>query len=76
MGRGGRDKVLLTSDQRKKLEEISRNGHAPTKKILHAQVLLMCDEGTQAKRKWTDEQISSALARDGNLAFYNPRCTN
>lgn len=61
MGRGRRDKVLLTSDQRKKLEEISRNGHAPTKKILHAQVLLMCDEGNQAKRKWTDEEIASAL---------------
>lgn len=51
MGRGRRDKVLLTSDQRDKLEEISRNGHAPTKKILHAQVLLMCDESTQASTK-------------------------
>lgn len=61
MGRGRRDKVLLTSNQREKLEKISRNGSAPTKKILHAQVLLMCDEGTQALRKWTDEEISSAL---------------
>jgi hypothetical protein len=61
MGRGRRDKVLLTLDQRKKLEEISRNGYAATKKILHAQVLLMCDEGNQATRKWTDEEISSAL---------------
>ena len=61
MGRGRRDKVLLTSEQRNKLENISRNGHAPAKKILHAQVLLMCDEGTQAQRKWTDEEIGSAL---------------
>lgn len=61
MGRGRRDKVLLTSEQRNKLENISRNGHAPVKKILHAQVLLMCDEGTQAQRKWTDEEIGSAL---------------
>ena len=51
MGRGRRDKVLLTSEQRNKLENISRNGHAPAKKILHAQVLLMCDEGTQAREK-------------------------
>ena len=61
MGRGRRDKVLLTSEQRNKLENISRNGHAPAKKILHAQVLLMCDEGNQAQRKWTDEEIGSAL---------------
>ncbi|NEN94173.1 MAG: IS630 family transposase, partial [Moorea sp. SIO3I7] len=52
MGRGRRVMVFLTSDQREKLEGISRNGHAPTKKILHAQVLLMCDESTQAKQKW------------------------
>ncbi|NES72264.1 MAG: helix-turn-helix domain-containing protein [Okeania sp. SIO2D1] len=61
MGRGRRDQVMLTSGQRNKLEEISRHGHGPTKKILHAQVLLMCDEGTQANKKWTDREISSAL---------------
>lgn len=61
MGKGRRDKVLLKSEQRQKLEAISRNGYAPAKKILHAQVLLMCDEGDLAIKKWTDEQISSAL---------------
>ncbi len=61
MGRGRRDKVRLSQEQRQRLESISRNGYAPAKKILHAQVLLMCDEGTQAKRKWTDEEIGSAL---------------
>jgi hypothetical protein len=69
MGRGRRDKVLLTLDQRKKLEEISRNGHAPTKKILHAQVLLMCDEGETATRKWTDEEISSAINTHRNSVW-------
>lgn len=61
MGKGRRDKVLLNTEQRQKLESLSRNGYAPAKKILHAQVLLMCDEGEGATKKWTDEQISSAL---------------
>ncbi len=29
MGRGRRDKVLLTIEQRQRLEKISRNGYAP-----------------------------------------------
>lgn len=44
MGKGRRDKVLLNTEQRQKLDAIRRNGYAPAKKILHAQVLLMCDE--------------------------------
>lgn len=31
MGRGRRDKVWLTSQQRNQLENISRHGHAPAK---------------------------------------------
>lgn len=61
MGRGRRDKVHLSPEQRQKLEDISRNGYAPAKKILHAQILLMCDEGIEANRKWTDEEIAVAL---------------
>jgi hypothetical protein len=38
MGRGKRDKIYLSTEQRQRLEEISRNGHAPAKKIVHAQV--------------------------------------
>jgi len=49
MGRGWRDKVNLTGEQRENLEQISRNGYAAAKKILHARILLMCDEGEQAK---------------------------
>jgi len=47
MGRGKKDenKICLTAEQRHRLEDISRHGHAPVKKILHAQVLLMADEG-------------------------------
>ncbi len=61
MGRGRRDQVYLTVEQKENLEKISRNGHAPAKKILHARILLMCDEGEQARRKWTDEEIAEAL---------------
>jgi len=61
MGRGRRDKVYLTEQQRENLEQISRNGHAPAKKILHARILLMSDEGEMAPRKWTDQQIAEAL---------------
>jgi len=31
MGRGRRDKVNLTGEQRENLEQISRNGYAPAK---------------------------------------------
>ncbi|QIZ71629.1 helix-turn-helix domain-containing protein [Oxynema aestuarii AP17] len=61
MGRGRRDKVILSVEERKNLEAISRNGYAPAKKILHAQILLMSDEGEKATQKWTDEEIASAL---------------
>lgn len=61
MGRGRRDKVSLTIEQRERLEQISRNGYASAKKILHARILLMCDEGELAERKWTDEEIAAAL---------------
>ena len=60
MGRGRRDKVRLSQEQRQRLESISRNGYAPAKKILHAQVLLMCDEGGDRPQKWTDEEIGEA----------------
>ena len=63
MGRGKKDenKIRLSAEQRHRLEDISRNGHAPAKKILHAQVLLMADEGEEATRHWTDEAIAAAL---------------
>ncbi len=61
MGRGRRDKVYLKIEDRENLERISRNGYAPAKKILHARILLMCDEGENTKRKWTDGEIAEAL---------------
>jgi transposase len=61
MGRGKRDKIYLSAEQRERLEAISRNGQAPVKKVVHAQVLLMSDEGELATKRWTDDDIASAL---------------
>jgi transposase len=60
-GAGKRYKLCLSREQRDRLEEVSRNGQAAVKKILHAQVLLMSDEGELAPKKWKDEEISAAL---------------
>jgi len=51
MGRGRREKVYLTKEQRDNLEKISRNGQASAKKILHARILLMSDEGEGMTKK-------------------------
>lgn len=61
MGRGRRDQVILRVEQKDNLEKIPRNGHAPAKKILHARILLMCDEAEQTTSIWTDEEIAEAL---------------
>jgi transposase len=52
--------VRLDTEQRQSLEEITRNGHAPVKKVKHAQVLLLSDRDRPGG-KWTDPQIAEAL---------------
>jgi transposase len=42
--------VCLTPEQRERLATITRNGHAPAKKIRHAQVLLWSDTGREGGR--------------------------
>jgi transposase len=37
--------VVLDDEQRRRLQEVTRNGHAPAKKLRHAQVLLLSDQG-------------------------------
>lgn len=39
--------VLLTDEQRRMFLDITRNGHAPAKKIRHAQLLLLSDHGRE-----------------------------
>lgn len=52
--------IDLSDEQRARLQQISKNGQAPAKKILHAQMLLLSDV-RHPEGGWTDEQISSAL---------------
>ncbi len=53
--------IDLSDEERHQLQQIAKNGQAPAKKILHAQMLLLSDIG-HSEAGWTDEQISSALA--------------
>lgn len=39
--------VLLTDEQRRMFLDLTRNGHAPAKKIRHAQLLLLSDHGRE-----------------------------
>lgn len=57
--------VRLTPEQRQSLEEITRNGHAPAKKIRHARVLLLGDQG-RPEGAWTDPRIADALGMHVN----------
>ena len=57
--------VRLSADQRQRLEDITRNGQAPAKKILHARVLLMSDED-HPQGRWHDQQIADALGVHAN----------
>jgi hypothetical protein len=52
--------VRLDPQQRLSLEDITRNGHAPAKKIRHAQVLLMSDHDRPGG-KMTGPEIAVAL---------------
>lgn len=52
--------VRLTPEQRQSLDQITRNGHAPAKKIRHAQVLLLSDRDRPDGHR-TDAQIAATL---------------
>jgi hypothetical protein len=52
--------VVLSPKARQRLEAVTRNGHAPAKKILHARVLLMSDANHPAGR-YRDKEIATIL---------------
>jgi hypothetical protein len=52
--------VNLSEAERDRLKDISRNGQAPAKKILHARILLLADQ-THTEGGWTDERIGKAM---------------
>jgi Homeodomain-like domain len=53
--------VDLTNAERSDLEALTRRGNAPARKITHARVLLLADDGL------TDEEIAAATGRSGSL---------
>jgi len=57
--------VRLTVEQRERLADLTRNGHAPAKKIRHAQILLLADRD-RPDGPWTDPQIADALVMHAN----------
>src|SRR5262249_37672299 len=52
--------VHLSPQQRQRLEDLSRNGHAPAKKIAHARVLLLADKDHD-KGRYEDRHIATVL---------------
>jgi len=52
--------VKLSTDKRKRLEELTRKGKSSGKKQLKARILLRADENPLGP-KWNDPQISEAL---------------
>jgi transposase len=55
----------LTDEQRERLLDITRNGHAPVKKVRHAQVLLWSAQNRPEGRLTRDE-IAAALGMHAN----------
>lgn len=52
--------IILDAQTRQRLEDITRNGNAPAKKIQHARVLLMSDQDHVLGR-YTDQKIGQIL---------------
>ena len=57
--------VRLTPEQRQGLDQITRNGHAPAKKIRHSQILLLSDRDRPDGPR-TDVEIAAALGMHVN----------
>lgn len=57
--------VVLSAEQRERLTDITRNGHAPVKKVRHAQVLLGSD-GNRPGGRLTRDQIAAQLGMHVN----------
>jgi len=57
--------VVLSNEQRQKFSDITRNGHAPAKKIRHAQLLLLSDHDREGG-PLTRTQIAEVLQMHPN----------
>lgn len=54
-------RVRLTSDQRRRLQQIVSVGASPARTMRHAHILLLCDEADRGPA-WTNDQVADALA--------------
>lgn len=57
--------VVLTAEQRERLTTLTRHGHAPVRKVRHAQVLLLSDGDRPGGRR-TRDQIAEQLGMHVN----------
>lgn len=58
---GSKHRVELTERQRTDLERLVSQGTAPARKIQHAHILLLADEGPHGPA-WTDEKVALAAS--------------
>ena len=56
----GKKSIMLTPEQRQRLQQLVSRGRAPARKVQHAHILLKCDESEQGP-KWSDQQIHEAF---------------
>jgi transposase len=55
-----KEMIMLTQEQRQKLQQLASTGTAPAGKVLHARILLKSDE-SELGPKWSDQQIQEAF---------------
>jgi transposase len=55
-----RYRVTLTPQERKEIEELTRNGKTPAKKFIHARALLLCD-ASPGGPAWKVADVATAL---------------
>jgi Homeodomain-like domain len=62
MPRKRNNPVILTGEDRGRLEGLIARGHAPARQLTHARILLKVDEGEDAPGEaWPDTRIADAL---------------
>jgi len=70
MPRRRENPVILTTEERGRLEGLIASGHAPARQITHARILLKADEGEDAPgQAWSDTKIADALEVSCSTVF-------
>src|SRR5215210_434853 len=70
MPRRRENPVILTAEDRSRLEGLIAHGHAPARQLTHARILLKADEGREAPgQAWSDTNIADALEISRSTVF-------